>query len=923
MSLPIFPTLQPPPFGPTSYGLTVFQPNQVLSAPQLNDWVSFLVGQEQATRARLLGVGVATGLLPTVSPEGNLITVSAGCGVTTEGLLLRLEAPGTYGAYRPIEAEELAQYAPFAGLEILELLPEGSTATGAQPLTKLTLSQYAVALYQRSVVTPTDRCQNTGCDDGGKRYNVSLQMVLVPYPEANRERPLVAPGLIAAATAYFTLPPLAMRRPLLDGDQHATRLQSLHALLSDAAEQLGAALDKAITTLKDVPDFGPTLNYVRRVKSRLLTTVAQTTDANQQYVYGWLKDLYDAYGEFQQAASRPSWLGRALPAPGEFPRHLVLGECAPEAGLLAPRYRHAWQPAPPVGPAPTAAQVQWLLQRICTLIVEFAVPTLVSSTATETPPIVVFPQSTTLSPKPKSLSLSEGGGDGQGAPGSLIKLMSLNVDLSTFGTFTPEMATVATLRLTPDRGRAVGFDRRSIPFYYGAGVRGSWSYAQSSIAQAQHVLTYPPSAVSGALGFVANPLDYQLESYDFYRIEGLLDAPASVLLSQLASLRDSQNLAFDIVAVSADALGSSQPLLVSSDNPAFAGQQELFASNLKLLRLEEDNALKGSTLFKQALGNVKLTLTISAFDQLVQDYKQQNGPLPSDIAKYLDALTALNTAYNGLSKQLTFPAFRRANPGMEHGAGVPRGGTFVVVYHAPEGSPNAPLIVGDYYLPHRQSGNGPITQLVLPDPAPLIRLSQSIVSSYNAENSEVSPEVRVEVSPAGGTLTIYYLDGTTEVAVDITQVTEERGGNRYFLVQKATGLAGGQREAQAPRTWIFRYTIGSAHDEKSLLVTGKVYLSELEAVSSSSDLQTKTFRYVVRNATKLRMEYNDPGVRVPVLEAVLPITAAKYQFNAPGEAPSFEYTFTTDLRSEVKLTASNGVDFVSKVCSINSKTGDL
>lgn len=911
MSLPTFPTLEPTPFGPTSYGLTVFKPNQVLSAPQLNDWVSFLMGQEQATRARLLGVGVATGLLPTVAPEGNFITVSAGCGVTTEGLLLRLEAPGSYAAYRPIKAEDLARYAPFAGLEILELLPEGSTATGAQPLTKLELSQYAVALYQRTEVATTDRCQTTGCDEGGNRYDVSLQMVLVPYPEANSERPLVDPGLIAAATAYFTLPPLAMRRPLLTGDQYATRQQSLQALLKKAADDLGAALDNAITKLNGVTGFGPTVSsYVQRVKTRLLTTVAQTTDANQQYVYGWLKDLYDAYGEFQQAASRPSWLSRALPAPDEFPRHLVLGECAPEAGLLAPAYRHAWQPAPPVGPAPTAAQVQWLFQRICTLIIEFAAPALASSTETKNPSITGFLQPPS---KPEKLLLSEGGDD-QTTPDSLIRYMSVNLPLSALGAFASDMATLPSLQLTPDRGRAAGFDRRSIPFYYGAGVRASWSYAQSSIAQAQHMLTYPPNAVSGALAFVANPLSYQLESYDFYRIEGLLDAPASVLLSQLATLRDSQNLAFDIVAVSADPLGSGQPLLVSSDNPTFAGQQELFGSNLNLLQLEEGKASQAGTPVTQALGNVKLTLTTTAFSQLIQNYRQQNGTLPGEITKYLDALTALNTAYNGLRNQLNFAAFRRANPGMEHGAGVPRGGTFVVVYHFPEGSPNTPLIVGDYYLPHRQTGSAPITQLALPE-APLIHLSQSVVSSYSA-NSEVRPEVRVDVSPAGGTLTIFYLDGTTEVAVDITKVTQERGGNRYFLVQEATTLAGGQKEA--PRTWIFRYTIGSAHDEKSLLVTGKVYLSELEVVSSSSNLKTKTFRYVVRNATELLMEYNDPAVRIPAPTPVpLPITAAKYQFNAPGDAPSFEYTYTADLPSEVKLTASNGMDFVSQVCKIN------
>ena len=72
------PVISSPPFGPTSYSLPFFQPDAVLTHTQLNDWFNFVMAQEQATRTRLLGVGIATGLRVTLS--GSTVSISAGCG---------------------------------------------------------------------------------------------------------------------------------------------------------------------------------------------------------------------------------------------------------------------------------------------------------------------------------------------------------------------------------------------------------------------------------------------------------------------------------------------------------------------------------------------------------------------------------------------------------------------------------------------------------------------------------------------------------------------------------------------------------------------------------------------------------------------------------------------------------------------------
>jgi hypothetical protein len=985
MELSPFPALTTPPFGPTSYELTAFQSNTVLTAPQLNAWFSFAMAQDQATRARLLGVGVATGLVPRLTTDAGVssITLPAGCGVTTEGHLLRLETDQTYLSYSSVPFVA-ADYAPFyqnvryfdaialneAGtleteqpvrkirqqpLKMYELLPAGTT--GGQPLSNLRLSDYAVVLFQESVQLPIDRCGDADCQDKGSTYTTRLRVLLALQADAANQ--LLLPGPVQAATAYSQLPPLEMLRPWQQqvtrlGTSHAARLQSLKDFLRTTASTFGTRLLEAGALVRHIsgfrqddfvplaagqtrPRLGPYLSYVEDWQTQLINRVTQLTqsmDANSQYLYDWLKDLHAAYEEFRQAMADPEALGQSMPAATAFARHLVLGELAPTT--CAVQYRHAWQPAPAVVGAPDAlARAVWLFRRIGTLIAQFNPPALLSS----------VPAKGTLESIDRTLEAQEfftvrANTKAQ----TLADLLALEKSVQTVETAQTETATasrqavetnlfldtytsiytypadpvkaaltpVAALRITPDRGLPASFDQRSLPFYYNDALRTGWSYAKTTNCRAAHVVSYttPPA---GTPDHLVNPLKYQLDHYDFFRIEGLLDAPAANVLGQLTTLREQYNLPFDVVAVRADAdIDSSlpQPLLAPLEGKLFADQQVEFEDLLIQVEEAEVAALaQRSTFVKLAAittpaAALDLALPAATFTQKLDAYKLANTNsagvvnLPVEIRQRLDLLTGLKDAYTArlteLSNQLDFLPFLQANPGLEHGAGVPRGGTFVLVYRAlATASRTVPVVVGDYYLPYRLGSRGLTVKFELPTPAPTLSVANPVCVK--------DTDVRLDVTPAGGHF--------TDTMVSIVN------GNFYFhpnLVTMPTPPAtppAAATSAAYHALHTLTYLLPTAGPDpltvsKTVCVLPEPQIISLVPTVAPSGLVT--FAYEVVGATSLLMEFGDDSTEGFLLN-VLPEqnnSSSYYSFFRTPHDFAHKYANTRTLKA--KLTAKQG-----------------
>ncbi|MEO6949672.1 MAG: hypothetical protein ABI123_08590, partial [Ginsengibacter sp.] len=116
----------------------------------------------------------------------------------------------------------------------------------------------------------------------------------------------------------------------------------------------------------------------------------------------------------------------------------------------------------------------------------------------------------------------------------------------------------------------------------------------------------------------------------------------------------------------------------------------------------DDFSSKLSTLqnYLLQLNNVFLQFeSTQKKDNYFVDYEEKLN-LFNDIIDscFVDQFSTLSNEYNSrvklLKQQMLFPNYYKKHRGMEHKAGVPKGGTFIIVYNAPatKQSPNAPTV---------------------------------------------------------------------------------------------------------------------------------------------------------------------------------------------------------------------------------------
>lgn len=726
-----------PPFGSHSYELPIFEPDTLLTAEQLKTMFGFGLSQQQATRAHRLGVGVAAGLLPQLITVNNapVVRITPGSGITSAGLLLHLEAPLDYTHFvqipgswpqrtqypfftQPGAMYELltpAAYAAFSS-EDVRAFPLGQGASA----TIFTLANMVVVLHQEQTTHDPTTCNNLGCEGSSGTFGSKLRAYLVGRSDLGtmmrpREQQLTYIGNNAV--------PLAMKRmPVPVANSHANRVSSLWTWLRTEAQTFIETLVDVSYDLSELEGFANAYDTIAGWDAKLTALAFPPTEqrtANAQYVYELLRDLYAAYEEFRQALQTPQGLAQPLPPVEAFPAHLMLGPFTAPAGQAPGTFRHVWQPALDF-PAGLPRRAEWMFQRIGKLIDSFKPVALTSRNYTAT-----LPSDDTYSSPPFTAS-TPGSSDSASYAARVDETQQTTssqyqVDYAYPPTNTATMLpTVPSLKITPDRVRAAGFDQRSLPFYYRQDttkdVRPYWSYTKAVELKTGAILSYLPPTTNtpGNTSFAATPLDYQVDDHDFFRIEGHLDAPASYVVAQLLGLRTRYSLPFDVVAVRADTLNADgQPLLAPVDGQKLVELQVEFSDVIRQLYDAQSSLVAGGI-------TPAITLPTSTFSAWTTAFIASNSD--AFYSTRANLLKALNAAYNEriqtLEGQLSFPGFQAANPGLRHGGGVPRGGTFVVVYRVPNtppsgGTPGQQIVVGDYYLPYRLSGNGPIVQFAL------------------------------------------------------------------------------------------------------------------------------------------------------------------------------------------------------------------
>lgn len=690
-----------------STGYTVFEKDQVLTHEQLNSLADYADDQIRLTRVKLMGVGVACGLR--VLLDGDAVRLSRGVGVTTDGDLLHLDADTAFVQFRRYD-ESYPAYPPLykggdVNAEMLtayELLPAGVEDDRARPLKDFSgtgdaLGDMTALLLMESYVKDEDICSGTDCDNLG---NMALNTIKLLLIHRNAAEPLFD-GVFTAHAGFMGLGEVVAHRPVLTsyvgtlsaiGSLYRNSCAITHTNLVDALYRIYPACPALIS---DILSGDPASVWVARLND--IRTFFAGTSEYIQYYYDFLKDLAETYNTFRDLLfGDTTW---CAPSVAAFPKHLLLGNLVPGADPDENRTR--FYPSPLA--SRTAQQVEhakFLLRKLDMMI----------------------------------------------------------------GNFDIGMYRNAEIRITPSSCEDVPLEERAIPFYYrtdmASGFHHSWNFRRSQRCMETGNYSYH-AAGYGATGGAANPFGSQIGRFPFFRIEGHMGKPVTAVLDTIKSLVRSNNLPIAVQAIMA---GSDYTKLVIKAPTQYTELHQLHYLLRQDLVQQMDDVARFSTTFKTKVEAEPATAVTAPEDcdcpsirnlaattssdvvsgaALVRDrlnlsyaeYRTDNtwqealkntvataGQFKADLGAVVR--TEFSTPFDTLissthttwlpwidtlirrreeqeDNKLLLSSFIDRNPGLEHYAGVVRGGTFLLVYDSTNN------VIADFMLPY-----------YLPEPVP-------------------------------------------------------------------------------------------------------------------------------------------------------------------------------------------------------------
>ena len=478
----------------------VFEADQVLSNGHLNNLLNYLEQQERLTRTKTIGRGIVCGL--EVSSSDTVISISKGCGLTSQGYLVQLcETDYTHFiAYTPpvlpndlyfltqCKDENRGDIPYYSGNDIFELISASDKENEAKrPLNSLNLPDFVVVLFLEAEQVDLKNCDTQDCNDKGSRMDFTLRILLVKKTLFNFE-PTISFNSIFLKRFNVPVAELKTTEDILQGFLAITDDTTLTRL----SENLFRSWEKFAVPL-GLPEENPLvgLNLIN-VKKKLSGSTGKRIFL--QYFYDFVDDLLKAHSEFWTKARET--FGKCCPDEMDFPLHLTLG-LANEGTVLGKRNsgRQYFESSPIVnGQAKSIDEVAILLERMVAMIKGFNGDKLRTDE-----PIVITP--TTLG----------------------YKFISF----------------------------------RAIPYYYDwQVVNPVWYFSRSYHGDTYHNLGYRAGDQTDAPDAVKNPLLYDVERFNAFRIEGHIGKNYRTAVTEIIRQKQRFNLPFDILALNATDLSA-------------------------------------------------------------------------------------------------------------------------------------------------------------------------------------------------------------------------------------------------------------------------------------------------------------------------------------------------------------------------------
>ncbi|MPT33768.1 hypothetical protein [Flavobacterium sp. WV_118_3] len=701
-----------------------FNVNQALTEGQLNEFIDYFEDQDRLSRTRLSGVGIGcgfeTGLLAdtagrisVVNPDHQqqvqqafrYITISQGVGITTDGdlITLRQNIPGSRSKEVKIDEAEkkYAYYRPYLDtykykhfysgntqMPLLELFTEedyntlvgnGATATAFHPVSGLQqeVRNKVVILYLESYSNEESPCQDVDCDNNGAEQVSDLKVLLANrsdmdfYSLNSNAYDSIYQQYNNYELLYNQLKNIEVPRVILD--RSVTTELALRTKFQNAI-QSGTLISDLDSSFNDIAEmFDITMDFGGLDLRGKLDQVLNTTPYDYQYRYDLLKDLVDTYNEIKGLVLHLK--SECCPDINAFQKHLMLGLVGAPLNIGDHTiYRHSFYNAP------------------------------ITTNEDEN--------------KEKLISLAN----------------RFTQKLKNFQSFKGPIV------ITPSN-TGLALSEKAIPFYYNVNLDllKKWNFEKTKNYKETYNLSYHKTNLATD-DFIRNPLLYNMDHNDFYRVEGFVGMPYTIAMQNINALRDKYGLAFKVSGLSLEKSTSrSLNATVTTATAATATVATAATTGAVTARMNGlDNATAtsadassiasaaspsdGSTVPDTPVLPVGPELTTIS----IKDLRAQLVSISSDISNQVNAQQTLRTI-SGLDNQLKllntidFKAvadsgisivtqtakeekvdteflgdFLDLKSGLEHGGGVPFGGTLYLIYRSEEHN----TVLADFALPY-------------------------------------------------------------------------------------------------------------------------------------------------------------------------------------------------------------------------------
>jgi hypothetical protein len=506
---------------PSNVNYPMFQPDQLLTSDNLNQLFGYLEEQGRLTRTNLIGMGIVCGLEVKTSADGMSITISKGCGITSEGYLVSVPET-TYTYYKPYNAVLDLLYGLFVDgsrnqLYPLNELKEAGTEENTVALSTLDLSTKVVLIFVEILEDAAKNCNPDSCDDKGVNVTVSFKPLLIEKADADK----LGNGL-GTNNIYLNLAELKMKKV----DVLATTLSTAstifqayltvinQAFLTQTETQLDALYTTFSPLIADLYPNNPFTGLADSFSFLHDNTLTSSQLTSIQYFYDLFSDVIFAYEEFRKIGTQV--ISECCSDNDTFPRHLLLGLVTAPVSATKATYRNYFTPSPILQGnccGGSLAELRSLFTRIVLLLEKFT----------------ITPQMQSIGIIPK-------------------RFFDSQIIFRNRG---------PVIRITPSRYGDVPLSKKAIPYYYNVTdgpdqLYAYWNYDKTYNNRANKNLSYHAVEYNSTDEFVTSPLFYDLEEYNFLRIEGHIGMPYATALQSIQDLKNQNRLPFQVLALSGD-----------------------------------------------------------------------------------------------------------------------------------------------------------------------------------------------------------------------------------------------------------------------------------------------------------------------------------------------------------------------------------